>query len=594
MNRDLGTFRNGMSFALNPDRTGGKTNPERQARQLRGASEMGTVVGLFETRDEAVAAVEALKEAGFAAGDMSLVMRDRGEAAEVAVDAGVADASGDAAAKGALGGGLLGGFAGLVLGAGALAIPGIGPIIAAGPIVAMLTGGALGAATGGILGVLTEAGVPDDETEHYRAGVERGGILLSARVPDGREAEARAALGDAGLHDRGRHRESREADSEIRHPSELTGTNSDLHSKKESTEMATSKHKDEGKGVAGTAGGGAAGALAGAGIGAAVGGPVGAAVGAGIGAIAGSATGAAVDYEAHEPSFRTEYESSAAKGSHKWEEVSPAYRYGWESHDRPEYQGKSWSQVSSHLKKGWTGHGEYSAFEPYIKNAWERRTSHSTQAGGEAVVPVVEEELQVGKRKVEKGGVQVKTTVTETPVEADVHLHEEHVDVKRRAVDRPVTGADVAAFQEGTIEMKESVEEAVVSKRARVIEEVVISKQGSDKTHKVRDTVRKTNVDVHQVDTPAVVTDQGFETHRPTFEKHFQTNYAKKGGVTLEEFTPAYRFGHTLATDERYRSGDWATVEPEARKHWETKNEGTWAEFKDAVHHAWDKARGKA
>lgn len=152
---------------------------------------MGTVVGLFETRDEAVAAVEALKEAGFAAGDMSSVMRDRGEAAEVAVDAGVADASGDAAAKGALGGGLLGGFAGLVLGAGALAIPGIGPIIAAGPIVAMLTGGALGAATGGILGVLTEAGVPDDETEHYRAGVERGGILLSARVPDGREAEAR-------------------------------------------------------------------------------------------------------------------------------------------------------------------------------------------------------------------------------------------------------------------------------------------------------------------------------------------------------------------------------------------------------------------
>jgi len=309
--------------------------------------------------------------------------------------------------------------------------------------------------------------------------------------------------------------------------------------------------------------------------------------------VAGSAAGGAIDYASHEDEFRTEYESSATKDAPRWQEVSPAYRYGWESYDRPEYRGKSWSEVSSHLKKGWTGQGEYSAYEPHIKNAWERRASHSMEAGGEAVVPVVEEELQVGKRKVEKGGVKVSKTVTETPVEADVNLHEEHVKVKRRAVDRPATGADLHAFEEGTIEMKESAEEAVVSKRARVIEEVVLSKEGHDKTHKVRDKVRKTDVDVQEVDTPAVVTDQGFETFRPTFEKHYKSHYGK-GDVSLEEFTPAYRFGHSLATDERYRTGDWVTVEPEARKHWEAKNEGTWAEFKDAIHHAWDKARGKA
>jgi len=359
--------------------------------------------------------------------------------------------------------------------------------------------------------------------------------------------------------------------------------------------MATTKrgHIDEGKGVAGTAGGGTAGALAGAGIGAVVGGPVGAAVGAGIGAITGSAAGAAIDYEAHEPEFRSEFESSPLAASHKWDDVAPAYRYGWEHYDRPEYSGKSWSQVHTDLKKGWTGGGKWSDFEPHVKSAWERRAAFKGQSSGEAVVPVVEEELQVGKRKVEKGGVKVKTTVTETPVEADVHLHEEHVKVKRRPVNRAVTDADVAAFQEGTIELKETAEEAVVSKRARVIEEVVLSREGHDKKHTVRDKVRKTDVEVQEIDTPAVVTDEGFETYRPTFEKHYKSRYAKTG-VSLEEFTPAYRFGHSLATDAHYGSGDWKTIEPEARTHWESRNEGTWEEFKDAIHHAWDKARGKA
>ena len=354
------------------------------------------------------------------------------------------------------------------------------------------------------------------------------------------------------------------------------------------------ENQEHTKGVTGTAVGGTTGALAGAGIGAVVGGPVGAAVGAGIGAVAGSATGGAIDYEAHEPEFRREYESSASKSSHKWEEISPAYKYGWESYDRPEYRGKSWSEVGPTIKKGWSGGGKWADYEPHVKNAWERRASSHLEAGGETVVPVVEEELKVGKRKVEKGGVKVKTTVTETPVEADIHLHEEHVKVKRRAVDRPVTDGDLAAFREGTIELKESAEEAVVSKKARVIEEVVLSKEGRDKKHTVRDKVRKTDVDVSEVDTPAVVTDQGFETYRPTFEKHFKSHYGKSADVSLEEFTPAYRFGHTLATDAHYGSGDWATIEPEARKHWESKNEGTWQEFKDAIHHAWDKARGKA
>lgn len=553
---------------------------------------MGTVVGLIETRERAVKAVEALKKAGFTPADMSILMRDSGQAADVAVEAGVADSTGDAAAAGAMGGGLLGGLAGLILGAGALAIPGIGPIIAAGPIAAMLTGGALGAATGGIIGALTEAGVPEEEATHYQAGIERGGILLSVKVPDGREAEARDVLKRAGLHDLKHHRTQWEKDPAFRYDIEAPAAVSKSTTRKGASAMASGKH-EEGKGIVGTATGGTAGALAGAGIGAVVGGPVGAAVGAGIGAVAGSAAGGAVDYEAHEPELRKSFESSSAKGSRSWEQVSPAYRYGWESHDRPEYKGKAWSQVHSDLKKGWTGEGKWSDHEPHIKNAWERRATHHAQSGGEAVVPVVEEELHVGKRKVEKGAVKVKSTVTETPVETDIHLHEEHVKVKRRAVDRPVSDADVSAFQEGTIEMKETAEEAVVTKKARVVEEVVISKEGRDKTQTVRDKVRKTDVEVEEVDTPAVVTHESFETFRPVFQKHHKTHYGK-AGAAFDDYSPAYQFGHTLAVDKRYHGSDWTVIEPEARKHWERDHKGTWEEFKDAVHHAWDKARGRA
>lgn len=145
--------------------------------------------------------------------------------------------------------------------------------------------------------------------------------------------------------------------------------------------MGTTKRKhEEGKGIAGTAAGGTAGALAGAGIGAAVGGPVGAAIGAGIGAVTGSAAGAAIDYESHEPEFRREYETSSTKKSPKWEEISPAYRYGWETYDRPEYKGKAWSQVNTDLQNGWAGGGRWSDYEPHVKRAWERRASYHGQA----------------------------------------------------------------------------------------------------------------------------------------------------------------------------------------------------------------------
>jgi len=118
--------------------------------------------------------------------------------------------------------------------------------------------------------------------------------------------------------------------------------------------------------------------------------------------------------------------------------------------------------------------------------------------GGEARIPVIEEELRVGKREVEGGGVRVRTRVVERPVEEAVRLREERVNVERRPVNRPVSEADLNAFREGTFELRERSEEAVVDKTARVVEEVAINKEVGERTETVRDTVRSTDVDVEE------------------------------------------------------------------------------------------------
>jgi uncharacterized protein (TIGR02271 family) len=109
--------------------------------------------------------------------------------------------------------------------------------------------------------------------------------------------------------------------------------------------------------------------------------------------------------------------------------------------------------------------------------------------------------LQVGKREVENGGVRVQSHIVETPVEERVTLREEHVKVERHPVNRDVTDADLANFKEGEIDITTSAEEAVVAKQARVVEEVEIGKQVSEGEETIRDTVRRTDVDVEEINT---------------------------------------------------------------------------------------------
>jgi len=119
----------------------------------------------------------------------------------------------------------------------------------------------------------------------------------------------------------------------------------------------------------------------------------------------------------------------------------------------------------------------------------------ATARTGEDVIPLVEEQLKVGKRDVNSGRVRVRSYVVETPVSEQVSLRDENVSVERRAVDRPITDADTA-FRDRTIEAEEHREEAVISKEARVREEVVLKKTAAERTERVEDKVRRTEIDI--------------------------------------------------------------------------------------------------
>ena len=124
---------------------------------------------------------------------------------------------------------------------------------------------------------------------------------------------------------------------------------------------------------------------------------------------------------------------------------------------------------------------------------------HFYSGGANATkVPVIEENLQVGKREVETGGARITSRLVERPVEETLNLREEHVNVERTPVNRPVTDAD-QAFQPSEIELTEHAEVPVISKEARVVEEVSLSKDVEEKEETIRDTVRNTEIDTERI-----------------------------------------------------------------------------------------------
>jgi uncharacterized protein (TIGR02271 family) len=151
----------------------------------------------------------------------------------------------------------------------------------------------------------------------------------------------------------------------------------------------------------------------------------------------------------------------------------------------------------------WKGTGYAGRFDrsaaPYTP---EQRSAelatYRTQDTANAAIPVVQEELSVGKRVVRRAGVRIHSYVEEKPVREVVRLREERINVQHRPVDRPAAPGDTA-FQERTIEVSAQGEEPVVEKRARVVEEVVVGKNVEQRDEKIDETVRRKDVRVEQV-----------------------------------------------------------------------------------------------
>ena len=144
-----------------------------------------TVVGVFDGPNHAERALNELKDSGFTPEQVSVVARDNRETREMAERTGM---GGEGTGTGAFLGGITGGILGWLVGIGALAIPGIGPIVAAGALATTLGGAALGAVAGGLIGALTDMGVPEEHARGYEENVRQGSILLTVSANSDQQA----------------------------------------------------------------------------------------------------------------------------------------------------------------------------------------------------------------------------------------------------------------------------------------------------------------------------------------------------------------------------------------------------------------------
>ena len=223
--------------------------------------------------------------------------------------------------------------------------------------------------------------------------------------------------------------------------------------------------------------------------------------------------------------------------------------------------------------------------ESWRAQGWGTSENTAADQAFEGVIPVVKEELQVGKRVVTTGVLRVYARAVETPVMETVQLRDEHVEIERRPVDRPATAADLENLQERTIEVLETAEQPVVQKTARVVEEVRVGKTVEQRTEQINDTLRSTEVEVQHI--PGTSTVGTFD--RDYYRNDFNARFAAEGG-RYEDYEPAYRWGHALRDDPRYAGCHWDELEADARSDWEARNAGgSWERMKAAVRRGWER-----
>ncbi len=334
-----------------------------------------TVIGSFDSYDEAQRVLRDLKDDGFMDSDISIVASNVGGTygSDVAATRATHDTSG--AATGAVTGGVVGGAAGLAASLMGLAIPGIGPIIAAGPIVAALTGAGVGAVAGGLIGGLTDLGVSETDAHYYAEAVRRGGALVTVRADESRAEAAADVMRRHGAVDIERRAETWRQSGWKGFDSSAQPYSAEEIRRERSTWQQPTTTGDLGAGqVYGATGGTGTYAASAGGMGAAQ--RMGSGSYAGSGGMQGTSFGGprtSAEWEAYEQDFRSDYETNYAGRGGTYDDYAPAYRYGWDSASN--YRGRNWDDVEPDLQRDWERNNpgrEWTRFKNAARRGWQR------------------------------------------------------------------------------------------------------------------------------------------------------------------------------------------------------------------------------
>jgi hypothetical protein len=358
-----------------------------------------TVVGLFDNYAAAHAAVTDLERGGIARGDISMMANEATRDEAHGTRGGTADDPRKTVGVGAA----TGAGIGLLVGLSALAIPGLGPIVVAGPIAGLLAGAGVGAAAGGVVAALKSAGVPESMAHAYAEGVRRGGTLVTVRADDEQAARVRDILNEHGAID--------------------------------VTQRAAAWRQDDH-----------------------------------TGRDAGAVSSAPAETAREFPTLRaTPPPPAATPAVAKPGPIAAANRSG---------------------------------------------------------------------------------------------------DRRPRFAEQPMSGAEWDSYSERVIE----VDEPVHVPSLRIVDPEVRGAGGAG--------------------TAADANPREFGTYDAEFRRNFGLAYPNSGG-TYEDYVPAYHYGYVLALDPRYGTREWSVIEPDVRNAWEHRNPGTWDRASHAIHHAWDRVRGR-
>jgi hypothetical protein len=277
-----------------------------------------TVIGLYDRLEDAQNAVSGLVSAGFPRENISIVAADTEGKFKTYVGESSAE-GGEGVATGAGVGAAIGGLGGLLVGIGALAIPGIGPVLAAGPIASALIGMGVGAVTGGLIGALVDAGVPEEQANLYAEGVRRGGTLVKVTTPEDRVDEANRIMDRFNPIDIDQRATTWRSENWNRFDPDATPyTQTDFE--RERSRFATDIEREVDRERP---------------------------------RIHTYVTERPADYDRYDPLFRTHYQTTYKNTGRSYEEFQPAYLYGYGLAGNPQYRNMTWEQVEMDARRSW-------------------------------------------------------------------------------------------------------------------------------------------------------------------------------------------------------------------------------------------------